>query len=181
MFGRKKVELSQESIDALVTLDNDIQAVREMLLDVLDASHSIMQRLVEEIRNGNGDDHEEVGVEVFAPEAELITPLPTKQYPVTREYPETSADDENRVRNSPFTRAPRSTQAKWLAEEVLADREWHNAYVIAGDYANDERHLRYLKHAIAGRLREMHEDGLLDRRKAKGGRNLYEYRLRQKK
>ena len=176
MFGRKKVELSKESIDALVTLDNDIQAVREMLLDVLDASHEIMQRLVEEIRNGD------CGVEAFAeePKAEPKVEEPkATQPPGDKLYEQTATNDPDRVRNSPFTRAPRSAQVKWLREEVLGNGEWHNAYAIAGDYANDERHLRYLKHAISGRLREMHEDGLVDRRRSKSGGGMYEYRLKQ--
>jgi hypothetical protein len=85
--------------------------------------------------------------------------------------------DPDRIRATPFTRAPRSTQVKWL-REYMADGRWYTSWAIARDVANDERHFRYLKGALSGRLREMHEDGQVERRNTKVRGPLYEYRLK---
>jgi hypothetical protein len=81
-----------------------------------------------------------------------------------------------RVRSSPFTRSPRPEQIAWL-EQVLADRAWHNANGIAHEHAVDEPHLRYMKRAVGARLREMHEEGLVERRESREKGAMFEYRI----
>jgi DNA-binding HxlR family transcriptional regulator len=60
----------------------------------------------------------------------------------------------------------------------MQDGGWYNAVSIARTVANDERHYRYLRHAIGGRLREMHEDGIVERRSSRVPGVMFEYRLK---
>src|SRR5262249_22443619 len=106
--------------------------------------------------------------------------LPTELAPGAGTENFRDADERvNAIRNSPFTRAPRRVQVEWLRTQVMVDNGWHTAYGIGRDYANDERHFRYLRHAVGGRLREMHEDGIVDRRDSREKGAMYEYRLRK--
>jgi hypothetical protein len=187
MFGRKKtqevvtvtkIELSDASRQAIVALDNDLQAVRELIADVLESStrilHALTQEITTQIPTAEDEDEPGAGIRVFADEPVMKRSGP----PTGKRFNQTQHEDEDRLRNSPFTRSPRSTQVKWLREEVLSDHGWHASISVAREYANDERHFRYLRGAIGGRLREMHEEGLVERRDSHTPGSLYEYRLK---
>jgi hypothetical protein len=89
---------------------------------------------------------------------------------------EDTRNGADRVRATPFTRAPRHVQVEWL-EAVMADGDWYAAHSIARQYATDERHFRYMKSALSGRLRELHEEGLAHRRDSRSKGSMFEYQL----
>jgi len=200
MFKRKPnehiVALPEETMIALNRLDSDAQAILEMLsefaLSLQDLRKRINGAVIESVAMTEDElaaivmADEVIGVETLADEIE--EPLP-KQKPkpgmptpppeamATESSYGTSVSDEDRIRTSPFTRAPRSTQVEWLLS-IMVDGDWHSSTVIGRKYANDERHYRYLRGALSGRLREMHEEGLVERRDSHVRGAMYEYRLR---
>jgi len=203
-FGKPKtvsVEISEESRLALSSLDADLQALVG-LVDELVATHT---RILEVIRGdvtvlvANATGVPVDGVKVMAETADqkseveqptLVAAEPSKRPPKRRvEPPESMATlgefdnstDPNgpgRVRGTPFTRAPRHVQVAWL-QELMADGDWYAAIAIAREYATDERHFRYMKGALGGRLREMHEEGQVERRDSHQKGSMFEYRLKQ--
>jgi hypothetical protein len=183
MFGRKPVvqevrnvtviELSDESRQALVSLDSDIQTLREFMLDVSDKASRIMAALHGEIVAqipGYSPPAQEVGVQPFAGER---VELPGYMH---QNEPENVLPDDQRVRSTPFTRAPRHVQVSWLTQ-VMGDGAWYPAVTIAREYATDERHFRYMRSAVTARLREMHEEGLCERRDSHVKGSMFEYRI----
>lgn len=184
MFGRKpKVELSEGSKQAIVGLREDITTLAELVNGVLDNSLRLMESLEHLAANGDEEAQEKdapCGVEPFEPveQKRTSTDQPRKEkIPPPGGHINKAPVTEERIRDSPFTRAPRTQQVLWLRREVLHDGKWHTPVEIATEYANDERHLRYLKHAIGGRLREMHEDKLVERQKSNVRGSMFEYRL----
>lgn len=168
------IELSDDIRQALVSLDSDIQTLNTFMAEVRDTATSILARLhgeivaqIPEVRIEDGE--EAVGVEVFADKPGLPGFMHENE-------PENPLPDDQRVRATPFTRAPRHVQVDWL-KQVMADGQWYAAIVIARHYATDERHFRYMKHALSGRLREMHEEGLVVRRESNVKGSMFEYRL----
>jgi len=203
MFGRKKVtptvtttkiELSDASRQALVTLDNDLQAVRELIADVLETSTRILHALTQEITvqipasvEGESEiapESEEDGIQVFQHEGKRTS----KKHRTKRDESAVStvpvnramdANDPRRIRGGPFTRRPRHEQVEWLLT-ILADGRWHSGIEIARDTAGDEREFRYLRSAVGGRFKEMHEEGLVERRDSDRRGAMYEFRLIKK-
>ena len=172
MFSKKIVtviELSDETKQALAQLDNDMQVLEELTRDVIANQVKVLAALTGEItaQVPVADDDEE-GVVVFAEDA------PTAPW----DGATVSQNTDNEKRTSPFTRAPRGVQIEWLMQ-VIGSGEWYSAYGIARAYATDERHLRYMKGALGGRLREMWEEGICERRDSHTKGSMYEYRLKR--
>ena len=183
MFGRRTritevrtthvIELSDESRQALVSLDNDIQTLREFMQDVSAKASTIIASLHGEILAQIPEvESAEVGVQVFADGTDKPA-LPGFMHKT--EF-EDVLPEEQRIRATPFTRAPRHVQVNWL-KGVMADGQWYAPIVIARHYATDERHFRYMRHAMSARLREMHEEGLVTRRDSNVKGSMFEYRL----
>jgi hypothetical protein len=186
MFGRKrKVELSEGSKQSIIGLREDITTLAELVHGVLDNSLRLMESLETLATNGDeesDDPDQPCGVVAFDDGEVMEKKPPVEEKKREKEPPPGMAVNkapvtEERVRDSPFTRAPRTKQVTWLRREVLCDGKWHTPQEIANEYANDERHLRYLKHAVGGRLREMHEDRIVERRKSNVRGSMFEYRL----
>jgi hypothetical protein len=186
MFGRKapqqvehvnvtRIELSDESRQALVSLDNDIQTLREFMREVSDKASSILSTLhgeiVMQVPTYTAPEPE-IGVKVFEDEGRVELPGVMGQ----NDPEDARVTDEARIRATPFTRAPRHTQVAWL-QRVMADGAWYPPIVIAREYATDERHLRYMKGALTARLREMHEEAIVERRDSHVKGSMFEYRL----
>lgn len=172
------IELSDESRQALISLDNDIQTLCGFMEDVSAKASKIMASLHGEIVAQIPDSvasETEIGVESFADRAEATNYVELPGYMHYNE-PENSIPDNQRIRSTPFTRSPRHVQVDWLSK-VMADGGWYPAITIARQYATDERHFRYMKSALTTRMREMHEEGLCERRDSKTKGCMFEYRL----
>lgn len=194
LFGPRKVqvevELSEDTKHLLSMLDGDLQALQGMVSDLLATHAHVIEMVKGEISVVVADaagipvngiqvfEEEQVALPTLVAGDKVIPPPPGSMG--QRDFEETmDQDDPNRSRNTPFTRAPRSAQVEWLRNEVMQDGGWYAAILIARNVANDERHYRYLKGAISGRLREMHEDGLVLRRDSHVKGSMYEYRLKE--
>lgn len=194
-FGNKTksvtVVISDDSKEALAQLDQDIEALVG-LVDELVATHTAILAVLRgeiavlvadaagvpidgvKVFNGPGDPEPPTLVEAGV-KPKIKNPIvPESMHP--REF-DSSLESDDRIRQSPFTRAPRNVQIEWLTE-VMADGEWYAGVTIAREVANDERHYRYLKHALGGRLREMHEDGIAERRSSHVKGAMFEFRLK---
>jgi hypothetical protein len=191
MLKRKViVSLSPETQEALDHFSDEFRAVRELVDELAHDFEAIRSLLTEEILAGVPVDTELVGVEVFKDrQMELNVPKPRRteeaqkiaeSNPYKPSEFESAVPEDERIRTSPFSRTPRGVQVEWI-KLVLADGAWHNPTTVARDYADDERALRYMKHAIGGRMREMWEEGHLERRESHVRGAMYEYRLRPKK
>jgi len=159
------VELSPECQEALVRLEDDTATLTELLGELIQTQRQIVAAIRAEVpdvvplgENGQIEVFAEAPPEVFA----------TSQ----------TGGDGGDVRESPFGRAPRSVQIEWL-RKVMADGAWYSALTIADHYATDERHRRYMKGALNGRLREMYEDHEVERRDSHTRGAMYEFRLRR--
>lgn len=164
------ITLSPETQKQLEALNGDISVLREMLSDISDTAGEILGSIEHEIavQVNKVIEQAEAAAEPKpskpdVPEAMLRTPMRRQSL------------GDDRVRETPFTRAPRPEQVTWLSA-VLADGNWHNANGIAREYAVDEPHLRYMKRAVGARLREMHEEGLVERRDSREKGAMFEYR-----
>jgi hypothetical protein len=175
------IELSDESRQALVSLDNDIQTLGLLMQEVSGTASNILKALNAEIvaqLPDARDDEQGIGVQVVAPDKDYMgrerVELPGVMH-------ETEPDgevlsDALRVRATPFTRSPRHVQVEWL-KKIMADGGWYAAFAVAREYATDERHNRYMRGALSGRLREMHEEGIVERRDSHVKGSMFEYRL----
>lgn len=173
MFIRKTVhvvELSDEVKQALAALDNDMQGLEALFEEVLANQRRVLAALSGEIvrvpppvGEEDGDVSDEVGVQV--------------EIDVERSAEE--ADFRTGRRDSPFSRRPRHEQVEWLLT-ILADKRWHTPLLLAKSIARDQAELRYLKRAIQGRMREMHEEGLVERRDSRVTGAMFDYKLRQR-
>jgi hypothetical protein len=191
MFGRKKVvqttttiELSDESRQALVALDNDLQAVRELIADVLETSTRILHALTQEITvqipasveiSELGPEGTEDGIQVFQHEGKRTGKRHASKH---KPHQAMAPDDPRRIRGGPFVRRPRHEQVEWLKKEILADGRWHTAIEVARNTAGDEREFRYLRSAVGGRFKEMYDEGLVERRDSDRRGAMYEFRLK---
>jgi len=165
-----RIEMDDEMRQSLITLHNDIEVLESLLREVSDKATQIVATLH---RSAISAEPVEVGVKVFSDEEG------PKQVPEDLLVPVTQhIDDADRIRATPFTRAPRSRQVEWLRDEVMTDGGWYSAIGIARTYAQDEKHFRYLRHAIGHRFREMHEESILQRRDSHVSGAMYEYKLR---
>jgi hypothetical protein len=171
------IELSDESKQLLVALDNDIQALKELTGQVLANSAAIMAQLHTEITAQIPvapvlPESRESGVEVFADEPRVSRKKRGQNDPVPEDHPE-------RMRLSPFNRRPRTQQIAWLlSDEAFGDGRWHSPYELADRYAGDARERRYLNATINARCRELVEEGKMERRGSHAStRSMFEYRL----
>jgi len=160
-----EISVSDETVDLVKRLESDMRGLREMLSDISDTVGVILDRIDSEVAVAVNRVIAESGARTMPP-AERKRHLP----------PPPNGDDGQRSRSSPFTRSPRPEQIEWL-EKVLADHSWHNANGIAREHAVDEPHFRYMKRAVGARLREMHEEGLVERRDSRERGAMFEYRI----
>lgn len=176
---RLAVELSLAVEQTLQGIQDELRALQELASDLGDRLTETLVQLHNEVAVAVADaaDAADEMVDVD-PAASAETPPPPEAMS-TQTYATTEAGVEDRVRATPFTRAPRSTQIAWLLQ-VMADGDWHTPVELGRRYANDERHFRYLRHAIGGRFREMFEDGDLERRDSQVKGAMFEYRLKPK-
>lgn len=186
-----RIEFAQDSREILATLDSDVQALVGMV-DELVATHTailetIRGDIIAKVSQAVGIEADDLAVEINGGVTLEEVEQPVSLVAQTSRPPlpeamnqegqyDSDVSDANRVRATPFTRAPRSTQIEWL-REYMASGDWFSAVVIARDVANDERHYRYMRHAIGGRFREMHEDGEVERRDSHVKGAMFEYRL----
>src|SRR5262245_43297779 len=192
MFGRRKkdqadesrpfavIDLTPETREALERFDSDITVLAEMVRELQETHSQVLEVLRSEVAREaaelQGDGSIDQPPAVSDPEPEKVD---KKKVPASIAKQKALVVDtlgSDRIRETPFTRSPRSVQIKWLEENVLNDGEWHTAI---GAVANDERHFRYLRGALGGRLREMHEDGIVERRDSNVRGSMFEYRLKQ--
>lgn len=172
MFKRKppeivrRVELSEEAKTALESLALDQRVLAEQISELLGKSREILEGLTDAVY----EDDPGASIRAFEDEPPYI-PVPGTKRSVPGVI-----DPRDRIRATPFTRAPRTEQVEWLLNEVLADGGWHCSAGIAAKYGNDERHARYLRGATSTRMREMHEDGLVERRDSQTKGSMFEYR-----
>jgi len=166
---RTVVDLSPECHDALVKLEEDAETLTELLTEMLATQRAVLDLLrgeVETVVANGGVPHD------LPDEEEQPADLPdVKPYPGVQVTP-----GDVTIRDSPFTRAPRRVQIEWL-KEVMADGEWRSSLEIADRYAVDERHRRYMRSAVGGRMRELFEDGEAERRASTRRGVMFEYRL----
>lgn len=157
-------QLTPELQEALIKLDDDLRSLLELLQELTETQRAVARQLRAEV---------EVPV-LPAPGVEVFTEGPSEPFPSRKIVPSTTEE-----RESPFRRAPRKVQIAWL-REVMGDGQWHSAFAIADRYATDERHRRYMRGAVSGRLREMYEDGEVERRDSPVRGSMYEYRQKGK-
>jgi hypothetical protein len=162
MFRREQknvhvIELSDEVKQALAQLDNDMQGLEALFAEVLANQRRVLAALTGEIARPPIDDEADAEIHDSAPSAQ---------------------ERSTRQRESPFTRRPRHEQVTWLTN-ILQDGRWHTPLLLAKSIAREPAELRYLKRAIQGRMREMHEEGLLDRRDSRVGGAMFDYKLKR--
>lgn len=169
MFKRKvhtikTLELSDETKQALTSLENDLQVLVEMQREVITQGRQILGALTGQIADEVETEEytPEVGVRVFEDDEDW-TPLTTEGTP--------------RKRRSAFKRRPLHEQYQELLE-LLSDGEWHNCYTEAKKIAGDEREFRYLRAAIGGRFKEMYDEGKLERKDCELRGAMFSYRLK---
>jgi len=168
MFRRKvhtikTLELSDETKQALTSLENDLQVLTEMQREIITQGREILGALTGQVADEVAEsDEEPLGVRVFADD---------------EEWTPTTKEGTPRIRRSSFKRRPRSEQVAELME-ILSDGEWHNSYTEGKQIAGDEREFRYLRSAIGNRFREMYEEGKLERKDCQIRGAMFEYRLK---
>lgn len=173
------VALSQESIAQIDTIGETLG----ILVEFVSQLQAAFEQLKAQVR-------EDVQVVVATEQSEGI--IAFEETPRRRSSPRVELPDEMRTpiprsdtigredRVTPFSRASRATQVRWLLE-VMADGAWHSGESIADTYKDNEYHKRYLKRAVSRRLSEVHEDqeAPLERRDSQTRGSLFEYRLVQ--
>lgn len=161
------LQLSPDCNQALTKLEDDTATVVELLHELIETQHAVLSQLRAEVESATGAEvNGEVAVEPF-------TDAPVADWGGIS--PDAGSTAE---RESPFRRAPRRVQVAWL-QRVMRGGGWYTAYSIANRYATDERHRRYMRSAVTGRLREMYEDGQVDRRDSTERGSMFEYRLKE--
>jgi len=171
MFSKKMVtviELSDETKQALARLDNDLQALEALQREIVSNQRAVLAALAGEVTR-------QVPVEEIKDDEEgdekADEPSDPDRQKLSEAYYQAS-------RQSPFTRQPRHVQVEWLLG-ILKDGRWHTPILIARSTANDQAHFRYLRRAIQGRMREMHEEGLVVRRDSQVGGAMFDYKLKK--
>ena len=176
--GTTRIEISSESRAALATLSEDVQALSSLMHDLLDGVEHILDVINGEVAAALPDNG--CGVKVVEGE-ESEEDEPDEMQPPHKESRLGPGHGQHSiVRDSPFNRVPRHEQVLWMERVVLRDGGWHNSFEIAQRYSGDEREFRYLRAAVGGRFREMHEEGRVERRDSKVRGAMYEYRLVRK-
>lgn len=191
-----QVALSEDSLEALKHLSGEVKVLTDLVTELLKAYNGALGVLKGEIAvavaRGTGDPVD--GIKVFDTDEppgepvdyEVAGPAESNDRGERPGLPEamqhrtmedTSGDDPDRVRSTPWTRAPLHVQYDWL-REYMADGRWYSSYAISDAVADDERHRRYLRGALSSRLREMHQEGDVQRRDSKVKGSMFEYRLR---
>jgi hypothetical protein len=171
----QRIELSDESKQALVALDRDVQTMTEMQAEMLATMRGILNALAQEVVRAVPTDEDEVGVDPFAEGAVVgdgEQAEPHVGFPVRPAV----QNPNPAVRTSPYSRTPRIEQVRWLLER-MSDGEWHSAVAVGRSIASDERELRYFKAAIGTRMRELWEEGRLERRNSDVKGSMFEYRI----
>lgn len=173
------VRLTDRTQAALDTLHADVQALTAMVEDLTASQTALLDMLKSEVVAYVSDLADGDGVEAFANQPQPETLRQRGELPDAMQHTEPvelAVDEVDRIRATPFTRAPRYVQVAWL-REVMADGAWHSGSAISRTYATDERHYRYMRSAVTSRLKEMHEESLVERRDSHTRGSMYEYRL----
>ena len=147
----KVIELSDETRQALISLDNDIQVLQELTGQVIVAGKLILQAMGNEVMELSGRDE-------ISTASERLT-----------------KSGEPRTREAPFTRRPYSEQYDWV-KSLIEDGEWYHPHNLAKEHATDDRHYRYLKSAINRMLGDMVKEGHVERKTSTERGSFYQYR-----
>lgn len=197
LFKPKEVQvvLSDESRRALESVEGNLVAVEELLHEVIAEQQRVLGVIEGEIAvtvaratgvpvdgitvtKGDEPPEEVVLLETGPAENKKNAKRPKLPEAMTANTIEdTSVGDNTRRRTSPWTRTPRHVQVEWLKKR-MADGGWYAAFSIADEEATDEKHRRYLRHAVGGRMKEMYEENIVDRRDSEVKGAMFEYRLR---
>jgi hypothetical protein len=161
-------------LETLIALEEDLQALAGLMHEMSARLHSI---LVDEdgVQPFEEIEHDEV-VEALAPRF-VVPSRPTEAFKVEPIKARTEGTSVATAHESPYARVPRHEQIAWL-KAVLADKRWYSAYAIAEEYATDPQHLRYMKRTVARHLRELYEEGQVERRPSRIKGPVHEYRLK---
>ena len=189
MFKRKQhviLALDEETLMQLNEVDENMTIIVELLTEAVGSLKQVRAVINGSLSEAVPIAEDVVGVEVLADEEEEPLPMPKDGLKAESPYVagkgvESMSDesDPDRIRGNPFARTPRVTQVEWILR-WMADGEWYSAQSIAIAIADEARSLRYIGHAIQGRMRELHEEGKLQRRPSQAhDRSMYEYRIRQ--
>jgi hypothetical protein len=172
MFGRTKqvkhvIELSDEMRQTLTKWENDLQVLEEFQREVAATGREILLALRGEALSVTAVevDADSPGIQVFDGfdgDDEIDS--------------EAMQDRAIARRSSPFNRVPRHKQVAWLKTE-LRNKGWVHPHTIARATANDEREYRYLRSSVNTRLREMMEEGMVERKEATEKGSMFQYRL----
>jgi len=206
MFKRTlQVELSPELRDELKRLEEEVAALNWLVEEVGRKQQQMIALLQEEVvttvAEATQSALEEAGIQVFASRAEqedeVETVVETAPEPKQRRPPRSSPDlklpgpparmlegneeptdyAHDRRRNSPFSRVPRHEQVQWLLK-VMDDGGWYTGVELASEFAEEQRNFRYLRSAITGRMKEMYDEGQLERRSSQVRGAMFEYRIK---
>lgn len=209
MFSKKvQIEISPEAREALDRIRGDVEGLTSLIQELL-KSHAALVGIVNgdlavKVARATGDPVD--GIEVFEGDEPPGQPIEPDLVPAGEDkgpaesdienerpgdkpelpesmkfqsFDETSKGDPERMRTSPWSRTPRHVQVEWLKER-MKDGAWYAAPTIAREEATDERHHRYLRHAVGGRLKEMWDEGMVERRDSHVRGALFEYRMIKK-
>lgn len=166
MFNRNRtvetvhrIELDDETRQSLVNLENELQTLEELVREVTAQGRSILSRLQAQALTTDVSDEDEEG---------------SAPWNVTRMSGKTTVDEDQRVRQSPFNRVPRHEQVAWLLSH-MKEGVWYHPHEIAREHSGDEREYRYLRSAVSGRLREMCDEGLVERKPSTVRGSMFRY------
>jgi hypothetical protein len=195
---RVQIDITPEARESIDKMDGDIQALTGMVHELIALHYNLIGvikgEIAVEVSRASGDpvdgikvfegdeppgepvDYEEVGPAENS-NGEERPKLPEAM--TAQSFEDTSHGDSSRRRSSPWTRTPRHVQVEWLKKR-MADGAWYGSAQIAREEATDERHHRYLRHAVGGRLKEMHDEGIVERRDSHVKGSMFEYRLLKK-
>jgi len=187
VFTKKKqhmiLALDEETLSQLNDVDENLTIIVELLTEAVQNLKQVRAVINGSLSEAVPFTEDVVGVQVLADEEEEPLPMPkdraVEAHPwQPQEFQGSTVDDADRIRGNPFSRVPVRVQNDWLLR-FMADGDWYSSAAIAKRLGDESRQVRYISHAIQSRFREMHNDGLLDRRSSEVRGSMYEYRLRK--
>jgi len=191
MFTKKhEVRLSTESLEALHSLNGEMAALHDMMGVIVENVAAIRALVENDLKTAIVvEPEDQIDVHVFEEKetedavAKQKKERPKKQLPEQmmrkpKEEMASTVSDEDRIREAPFNRAPRHIVVTWMLD-VMADGGWYSNLWFADTYANEPSQHRYLKATLQHRLRELHEEGKLERRASHSKGAMFEYRVRR--
>jgi hypothetical protein len=159
-----RIELDDEVRQSLVNLEAELQTLEELIREVTSQGRDILSRLHGQALTAvnTGDDE-----------------LPSRDVAEgetwrSRVTGNVTVEDHERVRSSPFNRVPRHEQVAWLLD-YMSVGVWYHPHEIAREHSGDEREFRYLRSAVSGRLREMCDEGIVERAPSTAKGSMFRY------